>query len=77
MEMVQAFSVFPNKGMKNKPYYLRKIENNKGSYCGFEKDLPPAENILSEVNAQLMTQMLKSVAESALPEASKVHIRLD
>ncbi|MBK7607777.1 MAG: transglycosylase domain-containing protein [Saprospiraceae bacterium] len=72
MEMVQAFSVFPNKGMKNKPYYLRKIENNKGEVIvDFEKDLPPAENILSEVNAQLMTQMLKSVAESGTARSLK------
>jgi penicillin-binding protein 1A len=65
MEMVTAFSVFANHGKKNEPYYIKRIENNKGELIvDFEKDRPPAVEVISDLQASLMTQMLKSVAES-------------
>ena len=65
MEMVTAFSVFANHGKKIDPYYIKRIENHKGELIvDFEKTRPEPEVVLSDLNASLMTQMLKSVAES-------------
>jgi penicillin-binding protein 1A len=65
MEMVTAFSVFANHGKKIEPYYIKRIENHKGELIvDFEKTRPEPEVVLSDLNASLMVQMLKSVAES-------------
>lgn len=62
-EMVEAFSVFANNGKKTASYYIKRIENNKGEVIiDFQKEQPEDQQILPEVNAQLMNQMLKSVA---------------
>lgn len=62
-EMVEAFSIFANDGKKSPSYYLKRIENNKGELIiDFEKEKGAEEQVLPELNAQLMNQMLKSVA---------------
>ncbi len=65
MEMVKAFGVFANQGKSVSPYYIKRVENHKGELIvDFEKDRVKPEFVIPELNAQLMTQMLKSVAEA-------------
>ncbi len=65
MEMVEAFSVFANQGKKIEPYYIKRVENHKGELIvDFEKKRPKPEVVIPELHAQLMTRMLKSVAEA-------------
>ena len=64
-EMVEAFSVFANNGKKTASYYIKRVENNKGEVIvDFEKERSKDIQIIPEVNAQLMNQMLKSVASA-------------
>ncbi|MEP7268622.1 MAG: transglycosylase domain-containing protein [Saprospiraceae bacterium] len=71
-EMVEAFSVFANNGKKSASYYLKRIENNRGELIiDFEKNRKIEETVLSEINSQLMTKMLESVAESGTARSLK------
>ncbi len=72
LEMVQAFGVFANQGLRTEPYYLKRIENNKGEILlDFEKDRNPATEALTATQASLMVQMLKSVAENGTAKGLK------
>jgi len=72
MEMVQAFGVFANQGLRAEPYYLKRIENNKGEVLvDFEKDRGLPTEVLSPLQAELMVQMLKSVAENGTAKGLK------
>lgn len=72
MEMVQAFGVFANNGNKAETYYIKRIENSKGELIvDFELDKKIPEEVMSPTHAQLMVQMLKSVAESGTARGLK------
>lgn len=72
LEMVQAFGVFANGGNKAETYYIKRIENSKGELIvDFEKDRKLPEEVMTATQAQLMVQMLKSVAESGTARGLK------
>ncbi|MDZ4706916.1 MAG: transglycosylase domain-containing protein [Saprospiraceae bacterium] len=72
LEMVQAFGVFANNGNKAETYYIKRIENSKGELIvDFEMEKKIPEEIMTPTQAQLMVQMLKSVAESGTARGLK------
>jgi penicillin-binding protein 1A len=60
MEMVYAFSTFPNLGERHEPYYITKIENSKGEIVAEYKPSQPIR-VLSEGTASIMVDMMRSV----------------
>lgn len=72
LEMVQAFGVFANNGNKTETYYIKRIENSKGELIvDFEENRKLPEEVMTPTQAQLMVQMLKSVAESGTARGLK------
>jgi penicillin-binding protein 1A len=61
-DMVTAFSVFPNGGIKVKPKYIRKITDRYGKILE-ENKFSRSEEVLSAQTAYIMTTMLQSVIE--------------
>ena len=64
-EMIQVYACLANRGKKVDPYYISRIENNKGEVIF---DLNPLyadqENILSSENADIINHMLSAVVDS-------------
>jgi len=60
MEMVYAFSTFPNLGVRYEPYYITKIENSKGEVFA---EYMPSEPIpvIKEGTANIMLDMMRNV----------------
>jgi len=65
LEMIQVYASFANRGKKVEPYYISRIENNKGEVI---VDLNPlnteTESNLSAENADIINQMLTAVVDS-------------
>ena len=61
LELIQAYSVFVNKGKVVKPIYLRRIEDKNGNIIYEKKSHISEDEVISEKNADLMTEMLKNV----------------
>jgi penicillin-binding protein 1A len=59
-EMVTAFSVFPNQGIKVEPKYILKITDRYGKVLE-ENKISKKEEVLSPQTAYIMTTMLESV----------------
>ncbi|RFT15217.1 MAG: Multimodular transpeptidase-transglycosylase [Candidatus Saccharicenans subterraneus] len=60
-ELVSAFSVFPNKGLRARPYFIIKIEDKDGNIL--EENLPQTEEVLSPQIAYMMTYLLQGVVQ--------------
>jgi penicillin-binding protein 1A len=60
IEMVYAFSAFPNLGFRYQPYYITKIENSKGEIIADNKPSEPTE-VMKEGTAHIMIDMMRSV----------------
>lgn len=60
MEVISAYSAFPNKGIKVNPVYITKIEDRFGSVL-YENSLPQKDVVLSEETAYIMTDLLREV----------------
>lgn len=60
MEMVYAFSTFPNLGVRYEPYYITKIENSKGEIFA---EYTPSEpvHVIKEGTAHTMIDMMRNV----------------
>jgi len=56
-ELVSAFSVFPNKGVRARPYLVTKIEDKDGNVL--EENLPSTEEVISPQMAYMMTYLLQ------------------
>ncbi|WP_206734589.1 penicillin-binding protein 1A [Ancylomarina salipaludis] len=65
LEMIQVYASFANRGKKVEPYYISRIENNKGEVI---VDLNPldtdTEPNLSPENADIINHMLTAVVDS-------------
>lgn len=61
-EMVQAYSIFSNEGKVVEPIYLIKIEDKFGNVI-FENEIQISEPVIDAHQAQLMTEMMKSVVD--------------
>lgn len=58
-EMVQAYSMFPNKGVMSKPVYITRIEDRNGNIL--ESFAPARHEVINERLAYTMVQMMEGV----------------
>ncbi len=61
-ELVSAYSVFPNKGVRVKPYFISRIEDADGNIL--EENIPETTEVLSPQTAYIMTSILQGVITS-------------
>jgi len=61
IELVSAYSVFPNRGVRVKPSFILKIEDRDGNIL--EEGKIESEDVVSPQTAFLMTYMLEGVVE--------------
>ena len=59
IEMLQAYTMFPNRGFNTEPIYLTKIEDKNGNVL--ESFEPKVKQIISEVDAYTMVKMMEGV----------------
>ncbi len=59
IEMVSAYSVFPNQGIRMKPYFIVRIEDREGNLL--EENRREAYEVLSPSVAYIMTNLMKGV----------------
>jgi len=64
LEMVSAYSAFPNRGTSVEPVYLLKIEDRYGNIVMNFEGTKRNEGVLSEETADMMVYMLKQVVDS-------------
>lgn len=67
-ELVSAFSVFPNKGLRARPYFIVKIEDKDGNIL--EENLPQTEEVVSPQIAYMMTYLLQGVVQRGTAAAA-------
>lgn len=69
-ELVSAFSVFPNKGVRARPYFVTRIEDKDGNVL--EENLPSTEEVISPQIAYIMTYLLEGVIQRGTGKAAAV-----
>lgn len=57
IELVSAFSTFPNKGVRIKPYFMTRIEDKEGNIL--EEAKIESEDVISPQTAYIMTNLLQ------------------
>jgi len=60
-ELVSAFSVYPNKGVRARPYYIVRVEDKDGQVL--EENVPATEEVISPQLAYMMTYLLEGVIQ--------------
>ncbi|HJX70768.1 MAG TPA: penicillin-binding transpeptidase domain-containing protein, partial [Bacteroidales bacterium] len=76
-ELIQAYSVFANKGKIVNPIYLRKIEDKSGDIILEQKPQISEEEIISPRTAEIITEMLKSAVNSGTASSLRTVYGLD
>lgn len=61
MELTSAYAVFADRGIRNEPIYLLRVEDRSGNVL--ERNAPRPSEVLSEETAATMTSMLQSVMD--------------
>lgn len=61
IEMLRAYTMFPNRGFNTEPVYLNKIEDRNGNIL--ESFLPESKQVISEVDAYTMYRMMQGVVD--------------
>jgi penicillin-binding protein 1A len=61
LELVTAYCVFANRGIRNDPLFVLKVEDKNGTVL--ERSSPRPVEVLSEETASVMTSMLQSVVD--------------
>lgn len=61
IELVSAFSTFPNKGIRIKPYFIERIEDKDGNVL--EKSKIESEEVISPQIAYMMTSLLQGAIQ--------------
>jgi len=61
IEMVSAFSVFPNQGVRIEPYFIKRIEDRQGNIL--EQARVEAHNVISPQIAYIITSFLQGVVK--------------
>ncbi len=62
IEMVSAYSTFPNKGVRVKPYFISRIEDKDGNIL--EEARVESEEVISPQTAYVMTSLLRGAIEN-------------
>jgi penicillin-binding protein 1A len=60
-EMMQAYSMFPGRGMNAKPMYITRIEDRNGNVL--ESFSPKRKEVISEVTAYSIAKMMQGVVQ--------------
>ncbi len=68
IELVSAFSTFPNKGIRVKPYFITRIEDKEGNIL--EENKTEAEKVISPQVAYIMTSLLQGVIQRGTGRAA-------
>ncbi|MDD8021145.1 MAG: PBP1A family penicillin-binding protein [Acidobacteriota bacterium] len=69
-ELVSAFSVFPNKGVRARPYFIIRVEDKDGQIL--EENMPVTEEVISPQLAYMMTYMLQGVVQRGTGKQASV-----
>ncbi|MGB7297274.1 MAG: PBP1A family penicillin-binding protein [Candidatus Aminicenantales bacterium] len=59
LELVSAYTAFPNKGVRIRPYFITRIEDREGTLL--EEGRVEAEDVISPQTAYLVTSMMEGV----------------
>lgn len=62
LQMLQAYSMFPNKGYNTQPVYLTRIEDKDGNLLK-EFPISQSKEVISEADAYTMVRMMQGVIE--------------
>lgn len=71
MEIISAFSAFPNLGIKVDPVYIKEIKDHFGNTI-FENLHPVKREVLSKETAYIMTDLLKDVVQNGTGRNSHI-----
>ncbi|QAR32716.1 PBP1A family penicillin-binding protein [Geovibrio thiophilus] len=71
IEMVSAFSVFPNLGYRVQPYYVTKIEDGRGNLL---KEYKPSgkTDVIKPETAQIMIELMENVVEQGTGKRARI-----
>jgi len=61
LDLTTAYGVFANRGIRNDPLFILKVEDRAGTVL--EKNVPHPAEVLSEETASVMTSMLQSAVD--------------
>ncbi|MFQ6082941.1 MAG: penicillin-binding protein 1A [Candidatus Aminicenantia bacterium] len=61
LELTSAYTVFPNQGIRIKPYFIKRIEDKEGNIL--EENKIEAQEVISPQIAYLMTYLMKGVIQ--------------
>ncbi len=61
LELVSAYTTFPNKGVRVKPYFITRVEDKEGNIL--EENKVEAEEVVSPQIAYMMTSLLEGVVQ--------------
>ncbi len=62
LEMLQAYTMFPNKGYNTPPLYLTRIEDKNGNLL-YEFPISQSKQVIGEADAYTMVKMMQGVVE--------------
>lgn len=68
LELVSAYTAFPNKGVRAKPYFIRRVEDKQGNVL--EENQPERQTVISPQTAYMMTYLLQGVVERGTAAAA-------
>jgi penicillin-binding protein 1A len=68
IELVSAFSVFPNRGIRVKPYFITRIEDKEGNIL--EEANVESEEVVSPQITYMMTYLLQGVVQRGTAQAA-------
>lgn len=68
IEFVSAFTVFPNKGIRVKPYFIDRIEDKEGNVL--EEVKVESEEVISPQIAYMMTYLLQGIIQRGTAQAA-------
>jgi penicillin-binding protein 1A len=69
-ELVSGYSVFPDKGVRFKPYFIARIEDKDGNVL--EENRPESEEVLSPQTAYVMTYLMQGVVSEGTGAAASI-----
>jgi penicillin-binding protein 1A len=72
LEMVSGFSVFPDKGVRFKPYFITRIEDKDGNVL--EEARVESQEVISPQTAYMMTYLMRGVVEGEGGTAAAVSV---
>jgi penicillin-binding protein 1A len=66
--LTTAYDIFPNNGLHNEPYFIERIEDRDGNEI-YSYNYPSGERIISELNSELIREMLKGVVNNGTAQS--------